>query len=187
MSRWPQSQLASAGRKHAVGVRDRACRADAAAGRHFEVARVDALPIVGQLGPFERPTILDRGFIASSVRRSGKPSSMSIGRASRSSPVASSGIVVWQPDVDVETERRRDFVLEELSEAAMLRIHASQKLALVEAQRDAVVALPRAGRPRRFLARQHDRQTIEVVDERRDRRARRRRTVLPDAPAADGR
>ena len=42
-----------------------------------------------------------------------------------------------QPDVDVQPERRRDLVLEELPQAAMPRIDAAHQLAFVEPERDA--------------------------------------------------
>ena len=47
----------------------------------------------------------------------------------------------------------------------MLGIDTAQQLALVEAEGDAVIGLPRARFPCRFLACQHDGQTIEVGDE----------------------
>ena len=47
----------------------------------------------------------------------------------------------------------------------MLRIEAAQNLALVETKGDGVIGLPRPGLPRGLLARQHDRQPIEVGDE----------------------
>ena len=50
-----QPELPSAGGERAVGSRDRPGRADGAARRNLEVARVDALLVDRQLGPPERP------------------------------------------------------------------------------------------------------------------------------------
>ena len=70
-----------------------------------------------------------------------------------------------QADVEVEAQGRGDFVLKELSQAAMTRIDPAQQLAFVVAEADRVIGLPRAGLPHRFLAGQHHRQTIEVGDQ----------------------
>ena len=70
-----------------------------------------------------------------------------------------------QSDVDVQPERRRDLVLEKLPQAAMPWIDPAQQLALVVSEGDGVIGLPRSGLPRRFLAGQHDRQSIEVGDD----------------------
>ena len=72
------------------------------------------------------------------------------------------GIVLRQADVDVLAERRRDLVLEELSETAMPRIDAAHQFAFIEAQREGVIGLSRAGLPCRFLTGQHHREAIEV-------------------------
>ena len=69
-----------------------------------------------------------------------------------------------QTDVEVESEGRGDFVLKELSQAAMLRIDPAQQFAFVVAEGDRVIGLPRARLPGRFLASQDDRQAIEICD-----------------------
>jgi hypothetical protein len=60
---------------------------------------------------------------------------------------------------------RGDFVLEELSDAAVSGIDAAQKLALVKTQADGVIGLARSGWPCRSLTGEHDRQAIEVRDD----------------------
>src|SRR5204862_4261946 len=50
----PQAQLATARREYAVGMRQCASRRDGAAGRHLEIARVDALLVVRKLRADER-------------------------------------------------------------------------------------------------------------------------------------
>ena len=78
----PQPQLASAGGEDAVGVRDRSRRADGAAGRHFEVARVDVLLVDdGNSEPLERP--VDLGARIHRVQREAKREAAA---ASRSAP-----------------------------------------------------------------------------------------------------
>ena len=152
----------SAGGKHAVGARDGAGRADGAAGRHLEVARIDVRFVVRELGtPESARTIFERGFIASSVKRNGKPRTISDRPRARNRGQAGVRDLLGQPDIDVQAERRRDFVLEEPSQAAVLRIDTAQQLALVVAERDGVVGLACAGLPRWFLAGQDDRQPIE--------------------------
>src|SRR5579864_2394061 len=47
----------------------------------------------------------------------------------------------------------------------MLRINTAQQFALVEAESDGVIRLPRSWLPRWFLARQHDREAIRVREE----------------------
>ena len=131
--------------------------------------------------------MFERGFIASNNRRGGNPSSMSIGPGRAIVARRDIRDRFRQPDVDVQTKRRRDLVLEELSQAAMLRIDAPQQLALVEAERDGVIGLPRTGLPCGLLTRQHDRQAIEVGDEARDRRVVEREQAPPDARGAGGR
>lgn len=64
-------------------MRDGSGCAGATAGGHFEVPCVDALPVVRNSEPLSARTILERRFIASSVKRRPKPRSISIrlGRA----------------------------------------------------------------------------------------------------------
>ena len=109
--------------------------------------------------------MLERRFIASIARRSGKPCSMLDPRGPRHRRQPRVRDVLGQPDIDVEPERRGDLILEELSQAAMVRIDAAQQLALVEPEGDAVIGLPRARFPRGLLTGQHDGQAIEIGDE----------------------
>src|SRR5439155_13875135 len=70
-----------------------------------------------------------------------------------------------EPDVDVQSKGRRDLVLEELSQAPMMRIDTPQQLALVETKRERVIRLARAWFPRGFLACEHYCHAIEVCDD----------------------
>src|SRR3954452_13991671 len=69
---------------------------------------------------------------------------------------------IGQADVDVLAKRRRDLVLKELSETAMLRIEAAQQFTLVKTERDRVIALSRARFPCGLLTREHDRETVQI-------------------------
>ena len=112
--------------------------ADAAAGRHFEVARVHALLVVGNREArirHERPV---------DVRTTIHPLQHQSKRAEPDQHLDRSGRrkcgqarvrdLLGQPDVDVLSKRCRDLVLKELSEAAMPRIDPAQQLAFVEAE-----------------------------------------------------
>jgi hypothetical protein len=61
---------------------------------------------------------------------------------------------------------RGDLVLEELPEAAVLRIDPAQQFAFVKAEADRVVRLPRTRLPGRALAGHDSRQTIEICNNR---------------------
>ena len=75
------------------------------------------------------------------------------------------GNVLGQPDEDVDPELPGDLLVEEAAEAATPRIDPADQLALVEAERQRMVRLLRAGLPRGRLARQHDGQPIEIGDD----------------------
>src|SRR5439155_9205214 len=60
-----------------------------------------------------------------------------------------------EPDVDVQSKGRCDLVLEELSQAPMMRIDTPQQLAFVETKGERVIRLARAWFPRGFLACEH--------------------------------
>src|SRR5687767_431145 len=123
---------------------DRPGRTDGTAGWHFEVARVDVLLLMRQLGPPECPG--DFGASIHRVERQAKRETVEHldprGPRHRGQPRVRD--VLGQPDIDVQPERRGDLILEELSQAAMLWINTAQQLALVEPEGDAVISLPRA-------------------------------------------
>src|SRR5688572_6357409 len=50
-----------------------------------------------------------------------------------------------QTDVEIQVERRGDFILKELSQTAMLRIDSPNQLALVEAESERVICYSCAG------------------------------------------
>src|SRR5439155_4202388 len=70
-----------------------------------------------------------------------------------------------EPDVDVQSKGRCDLVLEELSQAPMMRIDTPQQLAFVETKGERVIRLARAWFPRGFLACEHYCHAIEVCDD----------------------
>src|SRR5687768_11829751 len=55
--------------------------------------------------------------------------------------------------------------MEELSQAAVLRINPSQELTLVVPDRNSVVSLPCAGLPSRLLASENQRESIQIGDD----------------------
>src|SRR5262249_2969663 len=65
------------------------------------------------------------------------------------------GDLMWQTDVNIQSEGSRDFVLEELPEATMAPVNATHQLALVEAECECMVGLTRPWRPGRLLTREH--------------------------------
>ena len=101
--------------------------------------------------------MFERRFIESSVEAKRETEAASrCGSAARASPDVRVRDRLRQTDVDIQPERRRDLVLKELSQAAMLRIDAAQQLAFVEPEAEGVIRLPRAWLPRRLLASEHD-------------------------------
>jgi hypothetical protein len=162
------SEFASSRGKDAISVRDRPCGPDGTTGRHFEVARVDALLIMEKRSarvrdecPVDVRTAIDRV-----QRQSQREAHQHVDRPwRRQHGQARVRDLLRQPDVDVQPERCGDLVLKELSEAAMPRIDAAQQLPFVEPESDRVIGLPRPGLPRGFLTREHDREVIQVGDD----------------------
>src|SRR5262252_9658131 len=118
-------------RKHTIGVRDGPRRADGTARRNLEVASVDVLLVMRQHGSGERPNDL-RARVHELNRRANREAEQHL---DRSWPGDGGELRIRnrfrQTNVDIQTKRRRDLVLKELSQAAMMRIHTPQQLAFV--------------------------------------------------------
>ena len=91
-----------------------------------------------------------------------------------------------QPEVELEAERLGDLLGKEAAETASLRIDAADQLALVPADAESVIAVPRARFPRRRLARDRVGDGVEVGELARVERVRRSRTGRPGASRAGG-
>src|SRR6185436_8757652 len=71
--------------------------------------------------------------------------------------------LLGQADMEIETERHRDFVLEEAAQRAMRGIDAADELLHVQPDRHGVVTVTRARRPRRLLAREYAREVVQIA------------------------
>src|SRR6266851_4054566 len=73
--------------------------------------------------------------------------------------------LLGQADVEVESERGGQFLLEELPQAAVARIDPAQQLAFIKSQANGVISLPHARFPGWFLPRHDASQPVEVGDD----------------------
>ncbi len=147
----------------------RARRADAAAGRHLELARVDALRVAHHLGAgVHSERAVDVRVVAEHHHQQAHRKARAaedrrrVGMAQRREPRVRQRL--RHPDVHVESQRVRDLVLEEPAERPVARIDPPHQLPFVETESEPVVALPRARWPGRPLTRHDGRETIRVRD-----------------------
>ena len=141
--------------------------ADSSAGRHFEIACVDALLIkIHGSARIDLECPVDVGVSIHCFQRQAKRKTEQhrIAPGWRDRRQARVRNLFGQPDVDVQPKRRRDLVLEKPSEAAMVWIDTPQQFAFIETEAQRVICLPRSGFPRGFLPCEDGRQAIEVRD-----------------------
>jgi putative phosphoribosyl transferase len=160
-----QPEFPAPGGEYAVGARHRPRGADTAAGRHFKVTRVNPLFVMRQQAPrvrYERPVQVRTGVERSQCqldRESHDPLDQGERHKRRESRIRNR---LRQADVEVQSQRRGDLVLEELPEAAVPRIDPAQQLTLVKSEADGVVRLLGSRLPGRALARHDRRQPVKV-------------------------
>src|SRR2546430_2893458 len=148
-------------------MRNRAGSADAIAGRNFEIAGVDTLRVLVYPGPrvhIQRP--VDVGARIHPFQHEAKPEAAQDPDQARRRKCGEPRIRdrLGQSNIEVLSKPRRDLVLEELSQTAMLRVYAAQQLTFVETESKSVICLSRPGLPCRLLSRHDHSQAIEVGD-----------------------
>src|SRR5438093_7993272 len=133
----------SAGGEDAVRVCDGPGGAYSVAGRHFKITRVDAVRIkIDSCARIDLKCPVDvrapiHCFQCQAKREADQHREPPRRRNGRQTRVRD---LLREPDVDVQSKGRRDLVLEELSQAPMMRIDTPQQLAFVETKRERVYA-----------------------------------------------
>src|SRR4029078_10544072 len=122
---------------------------------HLDVSCVDALLVMRDLRPPERTNNL-RAAIHRFQHEAKPEATQHLDQAgTRNCGPARVRDGFREAALHVQPERRRDLILEDLSQTAMLRIDTAQQLALVEAASDSVISLPCSALARVFVTRHH--------------------------------